>query len=212
MNKREPGEIRAEDLSTFTTSILCNAHSAVRVMAERMHQLFDGARLAGPARTVWMMPGQTAAIHRAVQLAEQGEVLVADVAASLYFGSFDSILASACMERGITGLVIDGTVRDSTKIAELGFPVFCVGRSPAVTDNSEPGEVGIEIVCGEVSVKPGDYIVGDGDGVVVIPKAMACEVAQNAQTVVAREEEIRAQLRAGKTTYEILGLSELYGD
>lgn len=197
-------------LAEYTTGNLCNAHVAVQAMHSRIAPLFKGARLAGTARTVKIIAGQNAAIHRAVYLAKSGEVLVVDAGGSTYYGPFGDILARACMARGIKGLIIDGTVRDSAEITELHFPVFCTGRNPAVTAKTEAGEVNIEIRCGDVRVEPGDFVVGDADGVVVIPHRLARDVAEKARAVVAKEENILRQLEAGKTTYEIFTLSGLY--
>ena len=196
----------AQRLGAYPTGNLCNAHASVLAMDARIVPLFAGARLAGPARTARISAGQNAAIHHAVHLARRGEVLVVDGAASRSFGPFGDILAGACMARGIAGLVIDGTVRDSAEIAALGFPVFCLGRHPAATAKSEPGEVDVEITCGGVTLGPGDFVVGDADGVVVVPKSLAEEVAEQVRTVAAREAEIVEQIKAGKTTYEIFGL------
>lgn len=206
-----PTEI-ARDFARYPTGNFTNASSHVRAMAPRIAPLYPGARLAGPARTARITPGQNAAIHRAVWLAEPGEVLVVDGGASAFYGPFGDILATACIERDLAGLVIDGTVRDGDEVAELDFPVFCIGRNPAVTAKTEPGETDIPVTCGDIRVHPGDFVVGDGDGVVVIPAAEAAAVAAALPGVAEREEEIRAALRAGRTTYEIFGLAGLYGE
>lgn len=202
----------AKTLGTYPTGNLCNAHFAVTAMHPRIMPLFAGARLAGPARTVRIDPGQNAAIHRAVHLSEPGEVLVVDAGASRYFGPFGDILTTACMQRGVAGLVIDGMVRDSAEIIALGFPVFCLGRNPAATAKTERGAVNVEIRCGDAPVKAGDIVVGDADGVVVVPAEIAPEVAERVVGVATREEGIVSQLKAGKTTYEVFGLSSLYED
>lgn len=202
----------ARILGEYPTGNLCNAHTNVKAMNPRIRPLLNGTRLAGPARTAKITPGQNAAIHRAVYLSEPGEVLVVDGGGSRYYGPFGDILAQACMDRGINGLVIDATVRDSAEISELGFPVFCLGCNPAATAKTEPGEVNIEINCGDVCVGPGDIIVADADGVVVVPKTVAEEVAVKVDTIRRIELDIVHQIKAGKTTYDILGLSSLYQD
>lgn len=202
----------AKTLGAYPTGNLCNAHFSVTAMHPRIMPLFTDARLAGPARTVRIEPGQNAAIHRAVHLSEPGEVLVVDGGASRYFGPFGDILTTACMQRGLAGLVIDGMVRDSAEIIALGFPVFCLGRNPAATAKNERGAVDVMIKCGDVLVNTGDIVVGDADGVVVVPANIAQEVADRVVVVASREEEIVSQVKAGNTTYEILGLSGLYED
>ncbi len=198
----------AESLGAYPTGNLCNAHAAVIAMHARIKPLFPGARVAGPARTARITAGQNAAIHQAVHAAQPGEVLVVDGGASRAYGPFGDILASACLQRRIAGLVIDSTVRDSEEIEALGFPVFCLGRHPAATAKTEPGEVDITITCGGARVKPGDFVVGDADGVVVIPKRLAAAVAESVRAVAAREQSILAQIKAGQTTFEIFGLNK----
>ena len=199
-------------LAAYPTGNLCNASSKVKAMHPRIRPIAQGVRLAGPVRTAKIAPGQNAAIHRAVYLAEPGDVLVVDAGASAYYGPFGDILARACLQRGISGLVIDGTVRDSAEIIELGFPVFCSGCSPAVTAKTEAGEVDIAVECGGIGVRPGDIVVGDADGVVVIPAGAAEEISDQVRVVARKERDIIDQLEAGKTTYEIFELSKLYAD
>lgn len=210
MTPTPPKSRLTELLAGYPTGNLCNAHGDVKAMHSRIRPIFAAACLAGPARTVRITPGQNAAIHRAVYLAEPGEVLVVDAAASTYYGPFGDILARACMQRGITGLVIDGTVRDCAEITELTFPVFCLGCNPAVTAKTDAGEVDIEIECGDIGVSPGDIVVGDADGVVVIPADIAEKVGDKVRTIASKEEYVVNQLKAGKTTYEIFELANLY--
>ena len=168
--------------------------------------LFKGAALSGLAKTARIPPGQNAAIHRAVHTAKAGQVLVVDGGASRSFGPFGDILASCCQNQGVVGLVIDSTVRDASEIEELGFPVFCLGTNPSATQKDDVGAIDVEISCGGVRVCPDDVIVGDADGVVVIPRDIATEVAERAKAVVQKESDIKKRLAAGETTYEIFGL------
>ena len=115
-------------------------------------------------------------------------------------------MAEGCKAKGIVGAVFDCTIRDSTDIAALGFQVFCRGFHPEATAKAEPGEIDIPVNVGGVSVSPGDIIVGDDDGVVVIPAEIAAEVLGKVAEVAAREERIRARILAGETTYEIFEL------
>lgn len=199
-------------ISARSTADLSNAHPAARAMAMRIAPLWAGARICGPAKTVRIIPGQNAAIHRALHLASPGDVLVVDGGASPYFGPFGDILAEASQRRGVVGLVIDGTVRDRVGITAANFPVFCIGTSAQVTAKSDPGEVDVPITCGGIVVYPGDFVVGDEDGVVVMPSALISEIAEKAGKVIAREKILRERIAAGETTYEIFELSHLYGN
>ena len=198
----------AKALGAWPTGNLCNADERVRAMDAALRPLYSGIRLFGAARTARIAPGQNAAIHRAVHAARPGEVLVVDGGGSRAWGPFGDILATCCRNQGIAGLVIDGTVRDTAELKAMQFPVFCLGAHPAATAKTEPGESDIDIVCGGVPVSPGDIIVGDDDGVVVVPFAITGDVAEKVRAVGAREDDIMKELAAGRTTAEIFGLAE----
>lgn len=196
----------AKVLGDFPTGNLCNAHGDVCAMDAAIKPLAPGMKLAGPARTAVISPGQNAAIHRAVHAAEPGDVLVVDGGGSNSWGPFGDILATCCRSRGIVGLVIDSTVRDAAELREMNFPVFCLGTNPSATEKTEPGEIDVSIVCGGIRVRPGDIVVADDDGVVVVPQNIAADVVDGVRRVAEREEAIMKQLAEGKTTAEIFGL------
>ena len=193
-------------LSGFPTGNLCNANANVRAMHASISPLFPGARTAGPALTARIAPGQNAAIHRAIHVASPGHVLVVDGGGDTSFGSFGDILATACQKKGIPGAVLDASVRDSAEIRSLGFPVFCKGIHPAAPDKTDPGDINIEIHCGGVLVRPGDFVIGDDDGVVVVPGELAETVLKQVENVAKREAEILSDLEAGRSTVEIFRL------
>ncbi|MEM7504135.1 MAG: hypothetical protein AAF417_18985 [Pseudomonadota bacterium] len=180
----------------------------MRPLPASIKPLIRGLRIAGLARTARTTPGQNAAIHRAVHDAQPGDVLVVDGAASEQFGPFGDLLADCCKARGMAGAVFDCTIRDSADIAALGFPVFCRGFHPEATAKTEPGEADIPIDIGGVRIAPRDVVVGDDDGVVVIPSGIAEDVLKQVAEVAAREREIRARILAGETTYQIFNLGE----
>ncbi len=194
------------DFAAYPTGNLCNADPAVQPLNSAIKPLIPGQRIAGTARTVRITPGQNGAIHRSVHAAQPGEVLVVDGAASDRFGPFGDLLADGCKAKGIAGAVFDCTIRDSADIAALGFQVFCRGFHPEATSKAEPGEIDIPVIVGGVSVSPGDIIVGDDDGVVVIPAHLAADVLSKVAQVAAREESIRARILSGETTYDIFEL------
>lgn len=194
-------------LGAYSTGNLCNAHTDVRAMTATIKPLFEGSRIAGPAKTAVISPGQNAAIHRAVHTASCGQVLVVDGTADRSFGPFGDILATSCGNQGIVGAVIDSTIRDVADIKEMRFPVFCLGANPTATEKTAPGSIDVLVTCGGVRVRPGDIIVGDDDGVVVIPVEIAAEVADRVQIVAAREREIKQQLANGQTTCEIFEIA-----
>ena len=196
----------AKALGAWPTGNLCNAHAGVRAMDASIKPLAAGMRLSGPARTAVTAPGQNAAIHRAAHAGRSGEILVVDGGGSRSWGPFGDILATCCRNQGIAGLVIDSTVRDAAELCEMEFPVFCLGTNPSATAKTEPGEIDVDIHCGQVPVSPGDFIVADDSGIVVIPKAIAAEVVGLVREVGEREDAIMKQLAEGKTTAEIFNL------
>ena len=196
------------DFATYPTGNLCNADTRVRAVAPVIKPLIKGQRIAGRARTVRITPGQNGAIHRAVHHAQPGDLLIVDGGGSDRFGPFGDLLADGCIAKGIVGAVFDCTIRDSRDIAELGFQVFCRGFHPEATAKTDPGATDIAVVIGGVAITPGDIIVGDDDGVVVIPQDIAAEVLDQVRKVAAREEDIRARIHAGETTFDIFGLGD----
>jgi 4-hydroxy-4-methyl-2-oxoglutarate aldolase len=163
-------------------------------------------RVSGPALPVATPPGNNLWIHRALATASPGDVLVVATSAP-DFGYWGDIMTEAALARKVAGLVIDGCVRDSEAIEKRGFAVFARGRSIRGTtkDPSAPGSLGALIRLGNVAVKAGDLVVGDADGVVVIPRARATEVLETARERESREAEVLERLRRGETTLEIYG-------
>jgi 4-hydroxy-4-methyl-2-oxoglutarate aldolase len=197
----------AHALQRFPTGALCNAHSGVKALDSSIAPLYDGARLCGPAKTARISPGQNAGIHRTAHRAAPGEVLVVDGGAAKTFGPFGDILATFCRRKKIAGLVISSTIRDTAEIRQMQFPVFCMGANPTATAKMDPGEIDVAIMCGGVLIRPGDFVVGDDDGVVVLSREIASEVVNLAEGVLRKEEDILKQIAAGATTCEIFGLT-----
>jgi len=196
----------APQLLPYPTGNLCNANTAVQALDSAIKPLLPGVRLAGPAKTVRIVPGQNAAIHRAVDSARPGDVLVVDGAGATTFGPFGDLLAECCKTKGIAGAVLDCAIRDSAEIRDLGFQVFCRGFHPAATAKDDPGDIDTEIVCGGVRVRPGDIVVADDDGAVLVPRDIPETIAEQAKQVVDKEDSIRARILAGESTFEIFGL------
>jgi 4-hydroxy-4-methyl-2-oxoglutarate aldolase len=169
-----------------------------------------GFRVCGPAFTVDCPPEDNLWIHRAVYRAQPGDVLVVDVRGGTQFGYWGEILSEAAQARGLGGLVITGGVRDSDRLAEVGFPIFSTGRClrGTVKDPHAHGALQTELTIGVVVVTPGDLIVGDADGVVAVPASKVATVAQAARERLEKEAEVIARLRAGERTLDIYELPE----
>ncbi|MEW6046815.1 MAG: 4-carboxy-4-hydroxy-2-oxoadipate aldolase/oxaloacetate decarboxylase [Bacillota bacterium] len=178
-------------------------------MSPAIKPLYSGMKVCGPALTVSCHPGDNLPIHYAVTFARPGDVLVVDTGNHADAGPWGDVLTTAAMARCIAGLVIDGSVRDAESIRSMGFPVFARGTCMKGTTKQLPGDINVPILCGGVLVSPGDLVLGDDDGVVVVPKAQLVSVLEAARQREAKEERMRAELRAGKTTVELLGLEEV---
>jgi len=167
------------------------------------------SRMLGRAVTVQCYPGDNLALHQGIYAAEPGDVLILDCHGYTEAGHFGDIMALACQVRGIAGVVIDGSCRDSEDIKELGLPVFVRGFNPSGTVKASLGKVNVPVTCGGVRVNPGDMVLGDCDGVVVVPREKEDQVFEKAQAKFAKEEKLVEELKAGKTTLEIYGFDKL---
>lgn len=194
-------------LGRFSLGTLCSANVRVRAMDASITPLFQGAKICGPAKTAMTAPDQNAAIHRAVHTARPGDVLVIDGGGGCSFGLFGDILAAACARQGIQGVVVDGAVRDTADIRKMRFPVFCRGIHAAGAGKSDPGRVDTDIACGGVQVHPGDFIVADDDGVIVVPGNIAPHAVRNAKAIARKECEIKRRIANGETTCDIFGIA-----
>ena len=167
---------------------------------------WPGAALAAPAYPVGCTPGDNLAVHVAVTRASAGSALVVDVGHVAERGYWGEVLTTAAEARGLTGLVLDGGVRDVAALAAHRFPVFSsVVALPGAT-KQRPGTVGLPVRVGDVTVSPGDWVVGDADGVVVVPAGTLSEVLAAGRDRADKEAGLFDALRSGRTTVELLGL------
>lgn len=163
----------------------------------------QGVKMVGPAFTVRTFPGDWAKPVEAVEQAKPGEVIVVE-AQGCDRAVWGELATWSAMAKGLAGVVIDGAVRDVEVIRQLGFPVYARSITPEAGDPKGFGELGVEVTCGGVKVRPGDWIVGDDNGVIVVPRELAVEAANRAEDVREKEERIRAEIRAGSTLSEVL--------
>jgi 4-hydroxy-4-methyl-2-oxoglutarate aldolase len=180
--------------------------SGAQVMPPRIRPVWSGARVVGPAYPVRCSPGDNLAIHVAVTRAPAGSVLVVDVGDVAERGYWGEVLTTGALAREIGGLVIDGGVRDVAALEALDFPVFSRTIALRGATKSARGSVGAPVVVAGVPVVPGDWVVGDVDGVVVVPGGRLAEVIDAGRSRLAAEIGYFAALRDGATTVGILGL------
>jgi 4-hydroxy-4-methyl-2-oxoglutarate aldolase len=165
--------------------------------------------VCGPALTVDAKPADNLILHHAITQARRGDVLVVDAKGFLEAGPWGDIMTLAAQKAGIAGLVIDGSVRDSAAIVAAGFPVFSRGVCMKGTEKKQPGKVNVKIICGGVEVNAGDIVVGDRDGVMVIPKARLHESLSLSIKREEKEAASRKSLEEGKTTVDLIGLGPI---
>jgi len=148
------------------------------------------ARLLGPAFTVKVPEGDNLMFHKAMDMAKPGDVIVIDAGGDPSRAIFGALMINYCKVRGLGGVIVDGSVRDSEELAELDFPVYAIGTTPNGPYKNGPGEINTTITFGGKVVHPGDIIVGDQDGIVVIRPEDAAEIARNANALLEKENGI----------------------
>jgi len=193
-------------LSALPAATVHEAQGQRGAMVHDMRPVYPTARLCGAAVTVSCAPGDNLTIHQALTFCRPGSILVVSMGGHLEGGCFGEILAVAAMERGVAGLVCDGSVRDVARLEELGFPVFSRGVSMKGTSKVKPGAINVPIICGGTWVSPGDAVLGDADGVVVVPAEEVPSVIKAAQAKEDAERGIMERIRAGELTVDILDL------
>jgi regulator of RNase E activity RraA len=186
--------------SQFAPSIFSDVNDRRGALHGRIAALRPHMKLAGPALTVEVRPGDNLMIHAAMSLAKPGDVLVIDGKGDQTAALMGTIMLTACRKMGIAGVVIDGAVRDSNEIAEMDYPVFSVGTNPNGPTKNIPGRIGHPISIGGVTVHAGDFIVADCDGVVAIEKDRLESLLPLAQKKVDDEASRIAAIKSGNTT------------
>lgn len=193
-------------LGNAGTATVHEAQGRSGLMRPYMRPIYAAARVAGPAVTVSCQAGDNLMIHASIAVCRPGDVLVVVTTSESTDGMFGELLGVSCQAHGIAGLIIDAGVRDTTELTAMNFPVWAKAVSAQGTVKATPGDVNIPVVCAGAMINPGDVIVADADGVVVVSREKAAEVAQASEQRIAKEEKTRQRLRAGELGLDFYGM------
>lgn len=181
------------------------------LMGARMRPLREGQpKVAGPAVTAYCWPGDNLMMHRALYLAQPGDVLVVVCQSELSGAQWGDLATRYALQKGLAGVVVHGCVRDVDQVRSLGFPVWSTHIWPIHPDKSGHGLVNAPVVCEGVHVRPGDLIVADGDAVICVPRDEAPRILAAAQAKMRKEDETAEKVRTGGAVWDLSGAAAIY--
>lgn len=195
---RRPETEVVRALGELGVATVHEAQGRAGLMRPYMRPIYSSAKLAGTAVTVSCQPGDNLMIHAAVEVCQPGDVLVVAPTSESTDGMFGELLGVSCRAHGIVGLIVDAGVRDTADLTVMQFPVWAKCVSAQGTVKASAGSVNVPIVCAGAIVNPGDVIVADADGVVVVPRQTAAEIAKLGEQRRAKEEKTRERLGKGE--------------
>lgn len=178
------------------------------LLAPRMRPISEGWSIAGPAATSLNHPGDNLMVHAALSVCQPGDVLVVAPTVPCISGMIGDLIAEQAKARGLAGIVIDSAVRDVASLRQLGLPIWSAAISAAGAVKATPGWVNVPVVCGDQAISPGDIIVADDDGVVVIPQEHAAQVLAAAVERTNKEAQSRERIPGGELSFDRSGLRE----
>jgi 4-hydroxy-4-methyl-2-oxoglutarate aldolase len=204
VNRADAGAVKA--LGELGVATVHEAQVRTGLMRPYMRPIYPTAKAAGTAITISCHPGDNIMIHAAIEFCRQGDVLVVTTTSESTDGMFGELLAESARAHGVVGLIIDAGVRDVHDLTEMQFPVWSKAVSAQGTVKASPGSVNVPVVCAGTIVRPGDAIIADVDGVVVVKRENAAEVARFAGERFAKEQKTRERLKSGELGVDFYGL------
>lgn len=197
---------RLAEWAKIPPAIASDCMNRDQAMSGEISPLGDGTILCGQAKTVNPMVADNSAMHVALEDASPGQVIVIAADGHLHNAVWGGLMARAAQAQGIAGIVVDGAIRDAAEIKEIGFPCFCRNAVPAGPHKGHGGSVDASIACGGCPVNPGDLVLGDDDGIVVVPLELEADLLDACQKKLATEDDVVARINAGERLSVIQGL------
>lgn len=192
------------------TCAISDSMGRLNAMKSDMKPLFEGIRFVGTAVTVKTLASDLAAAFKAIDLCKPGDVVVIDSHGSADTAFWGENMTLSAINRGVVGAVIDGACRDVEEIRKIRFPVICKGCVPNVGSISGYGDVNVVVQCAGVAVSPGDILIADGNGVVVVPKDEGAVILEKAQRLLETEHLLLEKIKAGATIGELINVDGVF--
>jgi len=207
--ERPPNELVAQ-FKNFGAATVYEAAGRIGSVDPSIKPLGKNMRLLGAALTVRCHPKDNLMLHKALQIAQPGDIIVAATDGYPNAGYFGDLMSTSAMARQVGGLAIDGCVRDSAEIIEMGFPIFCRGTCMRGTVKKTLGSVNHPVLFGDVVVNPGDLVLGDDDGMTIVPQSKLEEVLEATRLRQEKEKEKAAALKQGVSSVELNKLDDIF--